>query len=870
MCKIINDECSGQKSGDGGNNITAELAMLMPQPKRVDIHETAVKNTRDGIKMPENWNRLRSHMNGISGMVNIEQNSYLKKNDEYVISSRNGVINISAGTERAAYYACYTLKQLKCFHDGHFVGDIHDWADIEKRIIMIDLKRISWNFDYLLGLIKRFSELKINYVLIEYEDKFPFETIPGIAVESALSKEQIRQLNDVAHEYFIEIIPLVQSLAHWEYVLRHERYAGLRENPLLFSQGCPLNPGTFELFTKMASEIIAAHPYSKMLHVGADEPFLLGTCNKCKKNALEHGFNSLYMDYILKVLNWVIDKNMIPFCWADIVRKYDDGLHQLPAAAVLCDWDYGSTQTRCERIILNREGKSRISYDDFLSLTEKTQKRFEAYLKPDKKSKKFYSFPFLPFLKQHTECKVIGAGNINSVDNILAHAEAAIEHNTNGLLATYWAAANSLRQPYTIYETRMPGVIMTAAACWNFDYEKNNRKNFFKRCAGFVLPGNVSPLCLELLNNTQNMLASEIEDHFAGIKPISCSNKDICTTIANKMIFEQTAFSSKWLAKPLFKSNDYKILDLSNIANSRFKYVAGQASWPNKNADLSNFPRGKKCIGGIIYEFKSDGNKTPPSLIMVGAGPDGVLFPNRITIPVKKKTAAISFVHAIVENLGNSETLGRYIFKYNDGTEQQVPLFNHKNIGPWWRIMNCSQADIAWAGENPAISFGKVGMLSWTYVTGKSDVELLSVDLVCNSLTTIALAAVTIINPSEGNVMPENIILEMNAIYKRLCRLQQNLKVLLPEYIGLDSVDEIIKLAFNNSFSRLKRLEELFNLKDNRGVALETDESFLPISPHRLKGRIDDSFSCHKMADEKLKREGGNIPYARQVAEILP
>ena len=121
-CKIINDECSGQKSGDGGNNLTAELAILMPQPKRVDIHETAVKNTRNGIKISENWNRLRSHMDGISGMVNIEQNSSLKNNDEYVISSRDGVINISAGTEQAAYYACCTLKQLKCFHDSHFVN----------------------------------------------------------------------------------------------------------------------------------------------------------------------------------------------------------------------------------------------------------------------------------------------------------------------------------------------------------------------------------------------------------------------------------------------------------------------------------------------------------------------------------------------------------------------------------------------------------------------------------------------------------------------------------------------------------------------------------------------------------------------------
>ena len=363
-------------------------------------------------------------------------------------------------------------------------------ADIDKRIVMIDLKRISWNFDYLLVLIKRFSKLKVNYVLIEYEDKFPFETVPGIAVESAFSKEQIKELNELAHEYFIEIIPLVQSLGHWEYILSNEKYAGLREDPRFFSQGCPLNFGTFELFNKMASEVITAHPYSTMFHIGADEPFLLGTCDKCKAYANEHGEALLYIDYVSKVLEWVIDKSLTPICWADTVRKYDEGIHKIPDSTILVDWEYFPSRTRSEKITLCREDKVRIAYDDFLELTPTTQERFKPYLKPDRESNDFYSFPFLAFL-QDAGRKVIGAGNINNVDNILSHAEAAIDHNTPGILATYWGAANSLRVPYTIYEARMPGVIMTAAASWNFAYEKTHRNSFFERCAGYVYPGTV-------------------------------------------------------------------------------------------------------------------------------------------------------------------------------------------------------------------------------------------------------------------------------------------------------------------------------------------------------------------------------------------
>jgi len=785
---------------------------ILPYPKSIEACNPELKNTASSI--PQQWNRLNKY----SSNVNVTYCPDMKLCDEYELTVAENNISISAGSERAAYYACCTLKQL----DADFRGEIHDWADIDKRIVMIDLKRISWNFDYLLGLIKRFSELKINYVLIEYEDKFPFEDVSGIAVESAFSKEQIKKLNELAHEHFIEIIPLVQSLGHWEYILSNEKYAGLREDPRFFSQSCPLNSGTFELFGKMASELIAAHPYSTMLHIGADEPFLLGTCDQCKAYANEHGEDLLYIEYVSKVLEWVIDKSLTPLCWADTVRKYDNGIHKIPASTILVDWEYLPSRTRSEKVTLCREDKVRIDYEDFSELTPVTQKRFKPYLKPDSKSNDFYSFPFLAFL-QDTGHKVMGAGNINNVDNILAHAEAAIDHNTPGIMATYWGAANSLRVPYTIYEARMPGVIMTAAASWNFNYEKTHRSSFFERCAGFVYPGTVSPACLEILNGQKNLLVSGAKDNLAGIKPIPCSSKDICTTIANKMILEQwiDTFSLKWMGKPLFRPNDYKIIDLSNIANSRFKYFANQPGWPNEHADLRDFPRGKRCKNGIIYKFNTDEKNDPLSLIMAGNGVNGTSFPKRITIPIKRKVSAVSFIHALVEGYSNNKIVGKYVFKYSDGKKVEVPLVNHKNISSWWRVMNCSNADIAWAGKIPSIGSGKVGMLNWTYITEKSDVELLSVELLCDTPSIIALAALTVINPQVESSMPGKISSEIESIRKSLKQLKHNFNSQLPAFVGNASKNEILELAFDNSFNRLRRLENLLKLNCSANAVLE-------------------------------------------------
>ena len=332
-----------------------------------------------------------------------------------------------------------------------------------------------------------------------------------------------------------------------------------------------------------------------------------------------------------------------------------------------------------------------------------------------------------------------------------------------------------------------------------------------------------SPACLEILNGQKNLLVSGAKDNLAGIKPMACSRRDICTTIANKMILEQriATFSLKWLGKPLFRRNNYKVLDLSNIANSRFKYDASQISWPNKSSDLRDFPRGERCINGIIYNFKRDGKNDPPSLIMAGSGVDGSPFPNRITIPVKQKTTAVNFVHAVIEGYSSTKVFGKYIFTYSDGTIVEMPLVNQKNIRSWWRVMNCSDADIAWAGKIPTIGSGKVGMLNWTYITGKADVELLSIDLLCDTPSIIALAALTVISPQAESAMPDAAKLEMEAIRKSLKQLKHNLRAQLSTFVGTASNNEILELAFDNSFNRLKRLENLIKLEHSKNAVLE-------------------------------------------------
>ena len=135
--------------------------------------------------------------------------------DEYeIVMTEDGTL-IRSASDSGFFYAEKTLKSLPADQ----IGRIHDWADVPLRIQMIDLKRIDWNFDYLLSLFPLFAEFKINACLIEYEDKFPYRFTDQIAVPSAFTREQLLELKRVAKENHVELIPLVQCFSHWEYIL---------------------------------------------------------------------------------------------------------------------------------------------------------------------------------------------------------------------------------------------------------------------------------------------------------------------------------------------------------------------------------------------------------------------------------------------------------------------------------------------------------------------------------------------------------------------------------------------------------------------------------------------------------------------------
>jgi len=181
----------------------------------------------------------------------------------------------------------------------------------------------------------------INTLIMEYEANYPFQKHALIPGRYAYTREEITSFIIFCNGLGVDVIPLQQSFGHVEYILRHYRYAALREDADDLSQVCPSEIEKDSLlFTDLFTELATTHT-SKYIHIGCDETHLLGHCPKCSKKAAEEGISKLYIDYIRMLCNIVTKLGKRPVLWADIALKYPDALKDLPKQTVFVDWNYG-------------------------------------------------------------------------------------------------------------------------------------------------------------------------------------------------------------------------------------------------------------------------------------------------------------------------------------------------------------------------------------------------------------------------------------------------------------------------------------------------------------------------------------------------
>jgi len=217
----------------------------------------------------------------------------------------------------------------------------------EQRIagIQLDLKYVMPNKEYLLDWAKRLPGYGIDTLLIEYEDKFPYESYPFLRSGEAFTPDELQAFLETCRRAGLRVMPLVQSLSHLEFALAHEELAYLREAPDIPTQLCPSKPESVAFLKDLMGDVLAWHEPDEFFHIGGDETWFLGACPKCREWIDRVGPIRMWVEHQNKVLEFIRSAGKRPIVWDDIFWKDFEAIRSvgLPRDTVLHAWNYNIT-----------------------------------------------------------------------------------------------------------------------------------------------------------------------------------------------------------------------------------------------------------------------------------------------------------------------------------------------------------------------------------------------------------------------------------------------------------------------------------------------------------------------------------------------
>lgn len=272
---------------------------------------------------------------GTAGAVEKQPEAYcLEITPKGVIAHADSYVGLVYAWQTLKQILRHNIEELPCLK-------VSDWPDLRWRIYHVDLKATRRRLSNLYDILGQLSELKVNAVLVEYEDYIHLERHPELAVADAPTKDQLKAWVAAAADYGVAVVPLVQTLAHWQYILGREEFAHLQEEPGDTTTACPSQALTWTLASDFLDEMMEIHPDAPFIHVGLDETLHLGKCPACKEKLNGRPPIAMFTDWANRICSYVLEHGHKPMMWADMIESLDPSMGQcLNRETTYVDWGY--------------------------------------------------------------------------------------------------------------------------------------------------------------------------------------------------------------------------------------------------------------------------------------------------------------------------------------------------------------------------------------------------------------------------------------------------------------------------------------------------------------------------------------------------
>ena len=520
------------------------------------------------------------------------------------ISKEN--IKIKAKDKAGLFYSFISLNQLITDSKDQNINlpivSIKDFPSLKYRSIHIDVKHHTEKKEYYFELIDELASLKVNGIIIEFEDKLGYQKRPIVAAPDSYSISWWKSLSDYAYKRNIKISPLIQGLGHASFILKHKKFKGLRDisdNDWAFN---PTISETYDLQFDLYKDAIKATPHGQFLHVGGDE---VRVSNRGEKKGFE--LNLLWLN---KVSEFAKENNRIPIFWDDMYLKHG-GVWMVTRNTKL-------TKEKVDSIWIKNEKKLTEYLNDFpKNCIYMRWNYFSPWAEGNLKTIDWY---------KENNLKIMGATagqtrwilmpqNESNIESIKSFSLTSVSKKLDGLLLTLWDDDS----PH--FELYKRGIYAFAEYTWSGndssieDFKSKFRHRFFSpilKSQNFEFIDDLEIPVRDWANlfvkekkhrNQITKSDSPLESHIIDLPDIN--NPGEWNLKFNKKIFIAKKHILD-LKKILEKINAQKIKTIrGNYALQVYEQVAKLALFSYKTfIDISNFDNGKNDVENLLNNRK--------------------------------------------------------------------------------------------------------------------------------------------------------------------------------------------------------------------------------------------------------------------------
>ena len=213
------------------------------------------------------------------------------------------------------------------------------------RAAQLDLNRQKETTEFIRFYIDFLADNGYNTLLLYAAWRIKMQSHPYPAAEESYTADEIKEIVDYAFSKGLKVIPTT-NLTYVNSLTKYPEMADMLEDGTRFwgskrGNFCLHNPRIYQFIEDYLTEFAEIVP-SEYFHIGGDECWDLGYCEKCTADGMNYDKEvAMYKSFILKCREIVVEKlHRKTIMWDDMFDYYPHLIEDMPRDLIMAHWQY--------------------------------------------------------------------------------------------------------------------------------------------------------------------------------------------------------------------------------------------------------------------------------------------------------------------------------------------------------------------------------------------------------------------------------------------------------------------------------------------------------------------------------------------------